>query len=915
MNRKLWLQTASILSLAIAVAGIGAQEPAPATGIQVKASRVRPESASQTAVTVGNAFLFQAAGVGGSPRHFLAEFSMPAGATPTAAMHYGRDYQVGSLHCASNGATQDCSADITFTPTLPGARPDAIFFSVESMRVGSVLLNGVGEAPLSLLQATSVLRESTKPTVSRSVVDEQGTLYTLESASGLLTSITAAGSSKQLFVTGLVSPRSLAIDGAGVLYVLDASSAARLITFDTVQGITSSIALPEAASRLDAIALDASGTILALTAASDMRYSITTDGTVSGARLNLDSSVNANAMIAAQQEEWIMGGATLQRLTSSGVQAISSDDVTKASGAVRTPLTMDAAGTLYVRSGVSLLQFAAPAYTSSVLALPAADAVGSDGTLYFSDPSKNTLGRSQASLSFARSTPAVGLETQHVSLYNGGNLPLSISDIRIAGAAFSFAPSNPDSCAAGRDVAMGAICDIAVQGLPGASREATGSITVTSNSLNRPSTHQVVELALNPAVGSAVTLTPTTLPFPATTVNIASAPLTVALMNTGTAALNFASIGLGGIGSGSYSLTHNCYTALPASLAPGASCTLTVIFKPLAASAQNALISIVDDAGGVAGSIQTAAVTGTGVAVPAPIVTIAPNPVTFGSLLVPIVVGSSSAPVTLTVTNSGNAVANISSLTLTTALANLSFSQTNTCGATLAPAATCTVTVLFTPIGGGSVTAKVSVVDDAPLSPQVSNLIGIGAGADFNMSTPDLKMTLPASGGTGTVTVIATPNPGPFVTPITFTAFGLPKNATISFSPSSITPSASPASSVVTISIPEYHAVVLAGFGAGWPSRHPLLPVVALLLAGLCATLRSRKLPRLTRAATLVMLAAIGMGAMSISGCTGGFPVSSGVAPGTYAITVTGASLNGAQGGNLSAYPTNHNATFNLIVQ
>jgi hypothetical protein len=88
-------------------------------------------------------------------------------------------------------------------------------------------------------------------------------------------------------------------------------------------------------------------------------------------------------------------------------------------------------------------------------------------------------------------------------------------------------------------------------------------------------------------------------------VNKWSSPSTVIMTNAGTGPLSITSIGVSGINSADFPLAKNC----PAALAAGASCTLTIYFKPLATGTRTGTIVIKDNAG--TGS-QTVTLTGTG---------------------------------------------------------------------------------------------------------------------------------------------------------------------------------------------------------------------------------------------------------------------------------------------------------------
>ena len=92
---------------------------------------------------------------------------------------------------------------------------------------------------------------------------------------------------------------------------------------------------------------------------------------------------------------------------------------------------------------------------------------------------------------------------------------------------------------------------------------------------------------------------------------------------------------------------------------------------------------------------------------------------------------TTSAAQTLTLTNTGGAVLNISSISVSG-----DYSRTTTCGTTLAAGASCTISPKFAPAGLGNRTGTVAIADDAGGSPQSVALQGVGvacARADFNV--------------------------------------------------------------------------------------------------------------------------------------------------------------------------------------
>jgi hypothetical protein len=91
--------------------------------------------------------------------------------------------------------------------------------------------------------------------------------------------------------------------------------------------------------------------------------------------------------------------------------------------------------------------------------------------------------------------------------------------------------------------------------------------------------------------------------------------------------------------------------------------------------------------------------------------------------------GTSSAPLTITVTNTGNSTLTVTSVGISGANAG-DFSETNTCTTgSVAPQSTCAINVTFKPTITGTENATVTVTDNAPDSPESTTLTGVGVGA------------------------------------------------------------------------------------------------------------------------------------------------------------------------------------------
>ena len=107
-------------------------------------------------------------------------------------------------------------------------------------------------------------------------------------------------------------------------------------------------------------------------------------------------------------------------------------------------------------------------------------------------------------------------------------------------------------------------------------------------------------------VTPAAAVSPTSLRFGNVAVGQTSAPLTATLTNRGTSSFAVGSIVLTGTSATWFAMTENC----PNTLAPGASCGITVTFRPLAALSKSAKLSIATSATSVPLSVT---VSGTGI--------------------------------------------------------------------------------------------------------------------------------------------------------------------------------------------------------------------------------------------------------------------------------------------------------------
>ncbi|MHB8736344.1 MAG: choice-of-anchor D domain-containing protein, partial [Terriglobales bacterium] len=391
-------------------------------------------------------------------------------------------------------------------------------------------------------------------------------------------------------------------------------------------------------------------------------------------------------------------------------------------------------------------------------------------------------------------------------------------------------------------------CGAQVTFVPRATGSSSGTLSLTASDTGAP--HTVI--LKGRGVGSGiVSLSTSILNFAAQAKNTVSPPQTVTVTNTGSGTLNVASIGTGGT---NFAATNNC----PASMAAAATCTVSVTFVPSTAGARTGVVKIDDDA---AKSPHLIYLSGTGVGSPA--VLLPPRADFPGQVL-----GSSSAPQTVTLQNSGDA-----SLTIKSESVTGDFSLvTPDCVGSVYPGGTCHLILTFTPTTVGTRMGTVTVTDDAAGSPHTLSVSGQGTDVAVAAASGSSLSATINSGATATYQVAVTPINGLTGT-LQFSCSGAPVLAacTVNGKPVALN-GVDPVVTTVTVTTTA-HGVTLP-----WPfhpdSRPRLGSWLLALLALLAMLWRAGRRPRW--AAVALFGASIWM-----VGCGGGSGGNIGLPPGS----------------------------------
>jgi len=332
------------------------------------------------------------------------------------------------------------------------------------------------------------------------------------------------------------------------------------------------------------------------------------------------------------------------------------------------------------------------------------------------------------------------------SSFNGGTLTVGSTGGATAitvtnsgsGAATLIAPVTVNSaeflvtgstCTAGAVLAAsGGSCSFSVAFKPSATGARSGSYKVATSGVN-------VTVPFSGTGGSAST--PADLQasgsaaFGSVAAGSSSAVTTITVSNNGT--LNATSVSFANSNATEFIVSNNLCGS---TLAGGASCTFGLRYAPSAAGADNATLTIA-----WSGGSTPLAMSGTGAAAASAVLQVTPLTLVFGT----VTVGATSGTQSVTVTNSGGAVA--TSLALANGNAARFPVTGNTCGTTLGAGASCTLNVAYAPNATGTTNAALtfSYAGGTNVSVQMA---GTGSAAP----TASLA-TAPAGGAFGSITV------------------------------------------------------------------------------------------------------------------------------------------------------------------
>ncbi len=328
--------------------------------------------------------------------------------------------------------------------------------------------------------------------------------------------------------------------------------------------------------------------------------------------------------------------------------------------------------------------------------------VGCGGTATTPVATPAVAALSATTVSFPAVTAGTTGASSIVTLSNTGGQSLLLSSYLLSDTANYAVATN-----CGRTLAAAASCAFTLVFQPQSANALPATLTVTDNSGGVSGAQQVVGLNGTglPIPLPQASLLPGTATFGSVNVGALSTAQAFTLRNTGNATLAVAGMALSD--TADFQVTSGCGSTLAA----GASCPLSVTFKPGKAGALTATLTASDNSGAVSGTPQVVQLSGTGVVPPAPQAVLMPSALSFPDTMQT----ESAAAQTVTLLNGGNAAMALSQVVLSD---TVDFTLGSSCGATVAAGASCTLTVGFTPQSVASFGATLTVTDNSGMTSQ-----------------------------------------------------------------------------------------------------------------------------------------------------------------------------------------------------
>lgn len=194
------------------------------------------------------------------------------------------------------------------------------------------------------------------------------------------------------------------------------------------------------------------------------------------------------------------------------------------------------------------------------------------------------VGIAPASLDFGSVAAGATAAPKTITVTNLGAVPMSVTTVAFDGANLADFSVDEETCT-GSPIAAHASCTVTV----GFSPSAVGT-RAANLSIEGPDPVNTRGVPLSGIGFDSISVTPSTVAFGGVPQGSPSTPKTVTLTNSFPTAVSVTTVVLGGTNSIDFSITGETCTTAP--IAPTASCTVTIVFKPTALGARTGSLTI-----------------------------------------------------------------------------------------------------------------------------------------------------------------------------------------------------------------------------------------------------------------------------------------------------------------------------------
>ena len=371
----------------------------------------------------------------------------------------------------------------------------------------------------------------------------------------------------------------------------------------------------------------------------------------------------------------------------------------------------------------------------------------------------------------AQPVGSLTIPPQGVAVKNSGDAPLNISSVTLAGPnSADFSLQGPTACT-NAPIPPGDMCSFEVGFVPSLVGPEGAFVNFADDAPNGSQVLEVVGIGGGPlAVVSPLSVNFGNQPEGTTS----SSAQVITLTNGGNQPLTVSGVVLpSGPIAGEFPLASPVSACAAKVLPPGGSCSIAINFQPQTTGLVSTQVGFLDNSGFLTGSQQVVAVSGTGTGM-APILTVAPASVSFGTQPV----GITSGTQTVTLTNAGSALLNLTGIAITGSNStNFGFfvKGGTPCPlptGTLTAGASCTISVDFAPQAAGPVSATLSISDNASGSPQNVALSGNGGTSGISVAPAALNFASQSVGANSVAQAVSINNTGTTAVAVTISLGG-----------------------------------------------------------------------------------------------------------------------------------------------